>query len=538
MPIIILISAIIFSFAFKMESYEAYKNYSFYLLPAFLAINSLIYYTNFYNQVRKITSQTSIELLSYTNNLSRSKIYFNKLLAFLILNLIGNLLATIFLLLSLLIILKNNSTKEIFDISFIYFGISLFLSILFFGLFFLIDTFLVSKITKKHNLISIIIGIIFGVSLISTPILQSYGSQAAFQKREELTKTLGSLLADSYSLLKQKGEVDNLKLRFKIPSDVDINLEDYEKTIDKIINAENQTSNFYRNINIIRYFNIFNFFAEVLPFTSVKNEYFYEKKTSINSMSDGHFLYYYRINQIPQDFFDSFVKVNVKVNSSENSEPYLINILNLNIFSNLPYNTNLKWENSIFSYSNKNLNISQLKFGEVKKALNSLIENLKKDPNYQSKEVILNENLIQNIINSFYTNDLISKLLTQEEWEIFRKKINTNNDFDSKRKKDLINNMVESWAIYVIIQLAIEGNNVLVIDKDINNLNFKNWSSSLEKRVIKQLSFDMLIPLNNITVVGMEQTYYHLWISLTIILILLVAFNTIAFYRYRKVDIG
>ncbi|MGY6172133.1 hypothetical protein ACW95P_02160 [Candidatus Mycoplasma pogonae] len=163
-----------------------FASYSIYFLGFLLEINSLIYFANFYSQIKKITLQTSLELLSYTSNQSRSRIYANKFLAYVILNILNLLIATIFLTITLVTLLSGMYFGQIIVVSLTYLGVALFLSLLFFGLFFLIDTFLVKKITKRHNVINLIIGLVLTASLISTPILLAYGPAAI---REYAAKT-------------------------------------------------------------------------------------------------------------------------------------------------------------------------------------------------------------------------------------------------------------------------------------------------------------------------------------------------------------
>ncbi|MGY6172132.1 hypothetical protein ACW95P_02155 [Candidatus Mycoplasma pogonae] len=561
-PILILIVAIVMKFVIEGGSIEVYKTYSFYFLGTILGINSVAYYVIFYNRIKKNTSETSLEILSYSTNQSRAKIYLHKFLAFFILNIIGALISLLVLIISFLIILNGRHFAEVLTMSFAYFGTSLFLSLLFFGLFFLIDTFLMTKITKRHSVFNVIIGIIFAISVIAPSIVQTFGTLSVFDKKWELEREVGTLRTDNYNLLTKNGEKAKFNLgRWNANSShikLELNTETaaaaaQSQALNRKISGLNQISDFYRDLNIVRYFNTFNFFPEVMNLNTISNQYPFQDKGIVDSVNDFSVPYYYSKNNLPSEVLDSLFKIKVKLNSNDEVGDYYLNIKSNGsyLFLNLPNEIFIPWASSTYSSGVYADHIVKFKFNDLKTALNAVIDDLKKDSDFTPNELVVNQKLIIKILNKLQNNSIAVNLMPQSDWDLLKEKMS--NDWELSGKQDAIIEMVKSWIIYVLLEFSLSESKTLNIDfdhvskktgelKDGEEIRNSNQLSDFEKifshSTILQMTSESLVSFKNTSAIGVEKSYYHLWISIFLVFIFAILFNVGAFYRYRKIDIA
>ncbi|MGY6172134.1 hypothetical protein ACW95P_02165 [Candidatus Mycoplasma pogonae] len=271
---------------------------------------------------------------------------------------------------------------------------------------------------------------------------------------------------------------------------------------------------------------------------------------SFNSFLDHNFPYYYELKNAPQGLLNNFAKLELKSKTEAVSEEYFLNGWgNNNLFLNLAYSTNYKWDAGF--YNAKELGLVNLKFGQIKQALNAMTEELLKDPSFTNSEINLSDELVKNLINNMLTNHLITNLISQKDLELVKiaienKETQTHKNNILKYKQIAIQKVIADLIFYLISKLAINGNKTLIyfeiLANNTNNLNSNEIINNISRKVL--LAFNPknntsnFVSGNNIIAIGVSQTYYHVWISIVVIAFLIVVFNATAFYRYGKIDVS
>ncbi|MGY6171927.1 hypothetical protein ACW95P_01110 [Candidatus Mycoplasma pogonae] len=548
-PIFILILSIILKNIWQTEKIYVYDILAGFVLPSILLLNSFSNYINNYTSIKKNTLETNIELLSFTNDKSRLKIYFNKLLAFLILNFISLTITFVVLVISLAYVLDGEYISKIFFIASAYSFTSIIISILFFGLLFLIDTFLMKQIKKRNNvyglvmgLIGLIVGLSFTMTISIAPaaaknkISEIFELKNKIQDQEEKSLSIEDIESENYNFLQKNNQiVSSPILVWKYMSknsskETPITPE----IIDQYLKIYNEAAALYKNWSIINYFSFFNIFAKGANFDSISNEYYqnYPEQEAKRKQRDPNFYFFYKQEQNPE-YTNQFLKIKLQVGIDQNPVDYY---LTYSPITNYFLDEKIHPEQTkLLNYFNSNISLKKT-LNQTKIGLNSVATDLENDSYFNNREVFIN---FETVAKIYY------KLI----------EFNRGN-----------NNFLEiNWQNieYILLKIAVTKNLILKIDYK-NTINQKgeatsnltelskpqNKSNNLTatEKIISNLANDLLLEVfldnkemvssKTIVAFGLKEETYQLWISALIIVILILVLNSAAIYRYRKMDIA
>ncbi|MGY6171930.1 hypothetical protein ACW95P_01125 [Candidatus Mycoplasma pogonae] len=538
-PVLILLVTIFLKTQWS-KSIDVYDTLSFYILPILLVSNSLLNYGSIFNQIKKNTTETSVELLSFTSNQSRLKIYFNKLAVYLIINLIALLTASIFIFSSLAYALDGSFISEIFIIIFAYIVTSMVFSILFFGFFFLIDAYLMTKIKKRHNIFYLAINSTYIIAGITFPISIFVAPNASVNKLNELKliSNKNNLNLKNTDLFNNQNDVTNITLLEK-PTldshDLKYNADDLV-SFDKQVAVYNEAADLYKNWNIFNYFNLFNIFRKASYLELISDKYYQQHKNEKSYIGNYSFKKFYKQNEI-QNFVNNLLKVKIQRSLNAPVEENYIKGFNKRVLSVNLVGFLYDWPDSkyleLYSLENYTINAEE-KFKSDKIILDNLVAELINDVDLNQLEILINFETVKIIYEKL---KLLFNKSQLEKW-----------------KKD--------YTFYILIKIALEKPSVLKTEynewvednikknnliklttpKDFNDRNLDeneyqihDLTKSLINNLIGNKEF---IAKSNIVAFGFDEVNYHLWISVIVTLLSLLLVNGVAIYKYNKTDVA